>query len=627
MRACYFPPVRMIRSGLTTLVTPLIFAFTFSFANGAGAEIQRPSELSVNTQIQPLAPASVVHSPFAQSSLVSADPHPSNVWTADRMASAVPVEDVPTQNGGIHPPLNRRFSTTSPPAGTPVGTYTAGIPTVGRLFMLGSSGNAQFCSASVVHSAAKNVIATAAHCKPGKSAIFVPMYKNGSDLAHQPFGAFNLTRWTMDSRYLQKTSQASDFDYAFATVSADARGQVENVVHGGLTVRVSPSATNRILAMGYPNSWIRNGKVQDPQGEPVQCATTTRPLSGHHQMQMVCDNFHDGVSGGPWIANYDSKTQLGDLIGSTGGLGGGGNAADDDWVSYSPLFDQNTVDLYNSAASVALPSVALHAPGKKWSDARLTASGQFASSHSGRDDLLVLWKDGEVDAYPNLGNNTFGSEVRLANSGSAFTRAASITSAGFTSAGSDLVVLNVDGSLILYRSVGPSAKFTQMVQLAPKGSAFRYARSIAAGAFVGNTGVNDLFVQRADGEVLLYVDCGMKLGKERQVATSGSSWKYAKSISAGAFPGTGWGVMTVWVDGQVTIDSKISSGPNMAETTLVPEHDRTWSEYFRTLTVGRYTSSTQADDPLVTWADGEVDLYPSTSTRSLGPEHRLLDGE
>lgn len=618
----------MLRCGMQTLTTMMIFSCVYVYGDKAGAVTQPPSTLSANHQDLPkAAPVSVPKFHFAQSSTVRSDMQQGRLWTAARMSSAVPVEEANTKINGTHSPLKRRLTATSPPVGTPVGTYTAGIPAVGRLFMIGTSGNAQFCSASVVHSTVKNMIATAAHCKPGRSAIFVPMYKSGSDLRHQPFGAFSLTRWTTDSRYLQKTIQASDFDYAFATVSANARGSVENVVHGGLTLRIAPGAVNRVTAMGYPNSWVRNGKIQDPRGEPVQCATLTRPLGGHHQMQMTCDNFHDGVSGGPWIAQYNSKTQLGDLIGLTGGLGGGGNAADDDWISYSPLLDHNTVDLFNTAVSAAAPADGLRASGKKWSDARLTANGRFATTSAGRDDLLVVWKSGEVDAYPNMGGGTFGAEIRLADSGSVFTRATSITSAGFTSARSDLVVQNRDGSLILYPSVSRSTKFSHPVQLAPSGSAFRNARAIAAGAFVGNASVNDLFVDMADGQVLLYVDCGTHLGRARQVASSGSSWKYAKTLSAGDFPGTGWGVMTVWVDGQVTIDSKIGSGPNLPETTLVPEHDHTWSAYSRTLTVGRYANSTSADDALVTWADGEVDLYPATSTRSLGAEHRLLDGQ
>ncbi len=589
-----------LRALFITLASTMIFAVT----NGSGAAVPNFSKVSENTQ-----------------------ENTGETWTAARMASAAPVDALRARTDGSHSIPPRESSTTSPPAGTLAGTYTAGIPAVGRLFMLDISGNAMFCSASVVHSAAKDVISTAAHCKQGVSAIFVPMYKSGADMAHQPFGAFTVTHWTIDPRYYQNTAQASNFDEAFATVATGAKGQLENAVHGGLTLTAAPSATNHVLASGYPGSWVRNGILQDPQGAPVQCAVDTKPLPGYRQMQMTCDYFHDGVSGGPWIANYNSTTHLGDLIGVTGGLGGGGNSADDDWVSYSPIFDQNTINLFNSTAPTALPPVGLHTPGKAWANARLTASGRFAGTTSSFSDLLVVWKNGEVDAYPNLGNEQFGGEIRLANSGSAFTRAISITAAGFTSTASDLVVNFGDGTLTLYRSVSPSSRLSHQVQLAAKGSVFKYARAIAAGAFVGTGNANDLIVQWVDGQVSQYVDCGLHLGQERQVAAEGSSWKYAHSLSAGLFPGTGWGIMTEWLDGQVTIDSNIGPGAHLTETTLVPKHDATWSRYFRTLTVGRYTSPAQADDALVTWSDGEVDLYPATSTHGLGSEHRLIQGQ
>ena len=42
---------------------------------------------------------------------------------------------------------------------------------------------------------------------------------------------------------------------------------------------------------------------------------------------------------------------IGNVIGNTGGYNGGGNDANDDWVSYAPLYGKDAQDLFHHAAA------------------------------------------------------------------------------------------------------------------------------------------------------------------------------------------------------------------------------------------------------------------------------------
>src|SRR5579862_7309346 len=79
-----------------------------------------------------------------------------------------------------HPrPTARPRVTASPPiTRPPVAAPFAGLPQVGVLLAGPSVHGNHFCSASVVHSPAGNVIATAAHCVSGTGAglLFAPGY-------------------------------------------------------------------------------------------------------------------------------------------------------------------------------------------------------------------------------------------------------------------------------------------------------------------------------------------------------------------------------------------------------------------------------------------------------------------
>ncbi|MEV0092095.1 trypsin-like peptidase domain-containing protein [Streptomyces sp. NPDC050738] len=249
-------------------------------------------------------------------------------WTADRMATATPLDSVP--------------SASSAPRASPAvnGTYFKGIPPVGTFFFdspaVGTGTTS--CTGSVVHSPTRDLILTAAHCaRPLRAAhhrVFVPQYRYGAPATAQPYGVHPVTALFTDPGYPRDT----DLDVAFARVAAPVEQRT-----GALTLTATTTYTQRVTVIGYPSSPKINRSHQ-----PITCTAPTTRLPGHHQLQMVCGGFYGGVSGGPWITSYDPATRTGTVIGDTGGHETGGRVH---WISYAPVFGHAALALYARAVA------------------------------------------------------------------------------------------------------------------------------------------------------------------------------------------------------------------------------------------------------------------------------------
>jgi hypothetical protein len=214
---------------------------------------------------------------------------------------------------------NARVITTPTVPATPAGPpapATTGSP-VGALFANGS----HFCSASVVHSGAGDLVLTAAHCVKDGMA-FAPGYHDGV----APLGMWTVTDVAVADGW---TSSADpDLDFAFLTVSQRGNTASLETLTGANTLGIAQGFDHEITLTGYP----------DTTDSPVVCTgRTTR--SGTYQQRVACPGFPDGTSGGPWVTN-------GVVIGVIGGYQLGGDTPD---VSYSAYFDDDIRKLYASA--------------------------------------------------------------------------------------------------------------------------------------------------------------------------------------------------------------------------------------------------------------------------------------
>ncbi|WP_326955660.1 trypsin-like serine peptidase [Amycolatopsis sp. NBC_01286] len=189
---------------------------------------------------------------------------------------------------------------------------------VGALFANGS----HFCSASVVHSGAGDLVLTAAHCVKDGMA-FAPGYHDGV----APLGMWTVTDVAVAAGW---TSAADpDLDFAFLTVHQAGNTASLESLTGANTLGIDQGFDHEITLTGYP----------DTTDSPVVCTGgTTR--SDTYQQRIACPGFPDGTSGGPWVTN-------GVVVGVIGGYQLGGDTPD---VSYSAYFDDDIQQLYTSAA-------------------------------------------------------------------------------------------------------------------------------------------------------------------------------------------------------------------------------------------------------------------------------------
>ncbi|MET9856673.1 trypsin-like serine protease [Streptomyces sp. NPDC006450] len=575
--------------------------------------------------------------PMASSARVSAE---EAYWTAGRMAAAVPVDEARGRGTAGGPPGPRDRTLSPAPSGTPAGTYFDGMPMVGTFFYQGSEqgskvGNAATsCTGSVVRSAGRNMVLTAAHCakdmaEPRNHAVFVPQYRHGRAAGAQPFGIFRVKADGVytDPRYASNSKAAvSDLDVAFALVEPNARGSVENVT-GALTFTPGSTYEHDVTVVGYPSSSSVN-----PKHKAIRCDVPTTRLGGFRQMQMRCKGFYGGVSGGPWIKDYDAAGRTGKVVGNTGGYHGGGN---DSWVTYAPVYGKDAQDLYDDAdagrdpGSISRPpyrgsadSPLLPGLGDLWTHARQIASGDFTGS--GRSSLLVVWTDGEVTLFPGDGKGGFLPERRLAAPNAGWKPVATVTAGDFTGSRQfDLMVRWSDGRMTLHEDVG-SHGLGSVTEMAPSGSVWKYATQIAAGRFAAATYVTDLMVRWSDGELSLYTQVGARtFGREHQLKDPNDTWKGATLLTSGQFSGNQkWDLMVRWSTGALdTYAGTTPAGLGSAQTVHGPSS--TWTHSV-IMTTGQYAGDGLTNDLVVRWSDGETTLYEDTRTHRLGTERMLV---
>ncbi|GAA1601537.1 trypsin-like peptidase domain-containing protein [Streptomyces globosus] len=215
-----------------------------------------------------------------------------------------------------------------PPGTTATAPPGATADRVGPLFAGGLDGG-HFCTASVVRSAGRNVIATAAHCLADPlNTVFAPGYRDG----RAPYGVWRLTGVRTAPSWAERGDP--DSDLAFATVVPAGGGAalpVEEAV-GGFPVAGGLPARAAATVVGYPRT----------SEAPLRCTNTT-VLHAPTQRRIACPGLSGGTSGSPWLAG-------GAVAGVLGGYEGGGTDPD---VSYSAVMGDRAVRLYREAAGRA----------------------------------------------------------------------------------------------------------------------------------------------------------------------------------------------------------------------------------------------------------------------------------
>ncbi|MGW1915950.1 trypsin-like serine peptidase [Streptomyces sp. NPDC002076] len=548
-------------------------------------------------------------------------------WTAQRMADARPLDASRVQPSGP--------GQSAAAAGRPQGTMFGGSRLVGTFFgSAGPGGTAWHCTGSVIDTPARDVVLTAAHCALSMKGdyVFVPKFVKGAGPDQQPYGIFHIQRIFIDPRYVPDKGSsttknpASDLDTAFARVSANQRGQsLQDAVGGGLTFTRANGYTHKnVTVVGYP-SYGHNSA-----GRAIKCTVPTSQLAGYRQMSMTCGGYYGGVSGSPWITDYQDDAGTGHVIGDLGGYNGGGNDADVDYISYAPAFGDDAANLLADAVANQDPPAdlppyqGLQLPGDaaRWQKAALLASADYTGDHLG--DLLVVWSDGGVTLYPGDGKGGFGSEQRLLKANSTWTHARSITGGTFGGGSRPgLLVRWSDGEVTLYPDLGASGVGRE-VQMAKPNSDWKNVVQLTAGQFHGAQGATDLLARRSDGSLMLYTGIRSgSFGTGKRILAANGTWTKAALLTGGALKGpAGADLLVRWSDGSLDGYTGVSTAGLGTRSRLIGPNG-TW-QHAQVMAAGDLTADHTGNDLVVRWSDGETSLYADTGAKALGTENTLV---
>jgi hypothetical protein len=225
-----------------------------------------------------------------------------------------------------------------PSADTAQGDYlTTGYRTIGKFFY-DVDGLPFNCTATAINdakgNAARALVLTAAHCFAGvyddvaytsDNWAFAPGWHNNKD----PYGL-----WQVKARYWPgpyRTSVCSTprpgvrqcryvfsgaYDYA-AFIVKPINGHGVGAITGDDGWRAAMPKTEKVTIFGVPGS--------SPGMLEHTTDSRTVTTDGYLDRKAETPGFTDGASGGPWFYSYNARTQIGDILGDTGGYETGGD--------------------------------------------------------------------------------------------------------------------------------------------------------------------------------------------------------------------------------------------------------------------------------------------------------------
>jgi V8-like Glu-specific endopeptidase len=239
--------------------------------------------------------------------------------------------------------------------GRPATTSSDGYPTVGKLTYEADGVLSLNCTATVLQGTAatnnEDLIVTAAHCIEGVAAgvpytstdlAFTPMWHNNE----APYGT-----WTVNKVFLYSWMNCPipiihcttnpENDYAVIVLnSRNGKGVGDVTGADGWSVN-NPGTIDNVTIAGIPGS--------SPDTLTTVTNTTTVSESGDLYRTATTPGFTAGTSGGPWFEDFRTATDLGTLIGDTGGYEEGGPSSGS--PSYSDHWTGNFATLVGQAVS------------------------------------------------------------------------------------------------------------------------------------------------------------------------------------------------------------------------------------------------------------------------------------
>ena len=312
-------------------------------ADAAKTEADHAPESSAagSTPSSSTAPSSAATSSSATSELLALTSATSSSSEADHPSSPTPAPTLetaaqPLPSATSNPPAST--VDTKAPAAKPNAQPFGGTPAVGVLFA-SDHGSVQdhYCTASVVHSPAGNLVVTAAHCvfsDGAKSDIaFAPGYHDGQT----PYGVWTATKVIVSDAW--QSSGNVDQDVAFLVMAPSSSGASIESVAGANQIAFGTGFGQAVTVPAYPQG----------NDTPVTCEDTTSEFSST-QTEWDCGGYPDGTSGAPFLTSVDGSGEKGTVVGVIGGYQQGGLTPE---ISYSSYFGPAVQSLYQNAINAA----------------------------------------------------------------------------------------------------------------------------------------------------------------------------------------------------------------------------------------------------------------------------------
>ncbi|MFD8757322.1 trypsin-like serine peptidase [Kitasatospora sp. NPDC059577] len=255
-------------------------------------------------------------------------------WTPTRMklAGAVVPEITPVPEDDDTPDDPRPLPANTPDPGAVWTHGGAADRNIGRLFFTFSDGYDGSCTATVVTSANRSTLVTAAHCLRGVGAptaddtwrhnlYFVPGYRNGT----KPLGGFSIKTMATSSHWDAApgttTSDAvavAGHDAAVLVANPSAEGRrIADVTGSQRIAFTEPAEGEFIHTFGYPKDRLNNAAALYAGSRMIHCAGPARPGPKAPLLWGEPCTMGHGASGGPHLARFDPRTGTGTVVGVT----------------------------------------------------------------------------------------------------------------------------------------------------------------------------------------------------------------------------------------------------------------------------------------------------------------------
>lgn len=222
------------------------------------------------------------------------------------MGAAAPRADLPDSSGSRWPHGSAR--------------------TVGRLVAQLPHDEVESCSAAIVDAPNGSVVATAAHClrnpdrpqKP-KALYFQPGYDHKGGPRAVIRKGWKVTSWKSAPGWDVHKDLESILPHDWAFLRMEKRnGRTIQQAYGANALRFAPVGGGRTASLGYPAVDPYDGETLD------YCAGNAHLYRGGEiaaanvgALSLRPCNLTQGVSGGPWLRDYDPKRQAGTVVAVT----------------------------------------------------------------------------------------------------------------------------------------------------------------------------------------------------------------------------------------------------------------------------------------------------------------------